>query len=442
MSAVPFKIAKKPNQIIIAVCGPSTCGKSTLINQLRNEYQRLGINVGHVILDYFFKREKPTVNVRGQLFSNWELKESLNWDSFFREISNINSSLLFIDGFILFADQRTLDIADVCIVFEYNLATDFEIALGRRVHRIHEFQDVQIPKDYLTNTHSNGLNQLCAYFHDVVWPEMIKHPEYRTPSNCTKPLLKLSATANCDDNYSCALDFLNSNFRRMNIFTLPASNISTNSHEKNQLIIAVCGPSTSGKSSLVRYLKGEIQKRKINVESLNIDRFFKKPKDMPKVNVRGRIFLNWDLKESVNWDALYKKVSEINSDVLLLDGFILFADQRTLDIADVCIVFEYNLATDFEIALGRRVHRIHEFQDVQIPKDYLTNTHSNGLNQLCAYFHDVVWPEMLKHPEYRVPIHYSKPLLKLSATESREYNYSTALRFIDSQALMKKLINK
>lgn len=199
MSSEPFKIIKKQNQIIVAVCGPSTCGKSTLIDQLSNEYQKRGISVGNVILDYFFLRNKPIVNVRGINVDNWELKESLNWDLFYRRISEIDSTILFIDGFILFADPRTIDIADVCITFEYNLNTDFEIALGRRVHRIQQYRNVNIPTDYLENAAANNLNLLCAYFHDVVWPEMLRYPEYRIPEKYSKPLMHLSATKNQND---------------------------------------------------------------------------------------------------------------------------------------------------------------------------------------------------------------------------------------------------
>ena len=92
-----------------------------------------------------------------------------------------------------------------------------------------------IPNNYLTNPRASNLNLNCAYFHDVVWPEMVRHPEYRVPVQCSKPLLNLSATANPNDNYSSALNFLSNYFREsFNFFSLLNQLIPNNETDISQ----------------------------------------------------------------------------------------------------------------------------------------------------------------------------------------------------------------
>ena len=211
MSSKKFNITKKENQMIIAFSGPSTSGKSSLIDelletQLQSKYDSIEV----VAMERFFKQSynAPKIEMGVNSLTNLYLKESIKWNSFFKHISKIDSPILFIDGFILFADERSHDIVDVCVSFEYNTETDFEIALDRRVHRYGMNKNIPIPKDYLEKATENRFNMHCAYFHEAVWPEMVRHPEYRTPQNWEKPLLILSATNDFHDNVNKAFNFL------------------------------------------------------------------------------------------------------------------------------------------------------------------------------------------------------------------------------------------
>ena len=212
MTSNRFEITKKESQLIIAFCGPSTCGKTTVIKELLKEYQSKSHLITLVHLDHFFydTDKLPKTELYGKLIPNKDLKQSVDWESFFKSISEVNTPILFIDGFITFADERSFNIVDICIKFEYNLDNDFDIALKRRVHRKQCFVDTDIPKDYLQNPFANNLNYRCTYFHKVVWPEMIKHPEYRNPENWRKPILTISATNNLQENVNKTLSFLHS----------------------------------------------------------------------------------------------------------------------------------------------------------------------------------------------------------------------------------------
>lgn len=205
-----IQVNKKENQLVIAFCGPSTCGKSTIIKELLNDYQSKSQHISTVKLDNFFYStdDLPKTELRGKLIPNKDLKQSVDWESFFQNVSDVNTPILFLDGFITFADKRSFNIIDICVSFEYNFNTDFDIALRRRVHRKKGFENAEIPKDYLQNAFDNKVNYRCSYFHDIVWPEMIKHPEYRKPINWNKPILTLSATNDLQNNVKSALSFL------------------------------------------------------------------------------------------------------------------------------------------------------------------------------------------------------------------------------------------
>ena len=214
MSSSTLQPRKKENQLIIAFTGPSTSGKSSIINELKkNRFQSLKNDITTIPMEYFFKKDAPTININGRSRPNLDLKESIYWDDFFECISEAEEPIVFIDGFIAFADKRTYDFADVCVALEYNIETDFNIALDRRVHRHGKFKGIKIPDDFISSSSNKPIYNECKYFHQCVWAEMVKHPEYRMPQNWEKPLLVLSATNDFNDNVNKTVDFLKPHFK-------------------------------------------------------------------------------------------------------------------------------------------------------------------------------------------------------------------------------------
>lgn len=84
-----------------------------------------------------------------------------------------------IDRFIVFADIKSKQLVDLIVDIEFNTSTDFNEALNRRVKKSRTFEGCSVPSNYIQNTWNDSLSYYCTYFHDIVWPEMIKHPEYR-----------------------------------------------------------------------------------------------------------------------------------------------------------------------------------------------------------------------------------------------------------------------
>lgn len=203
-------IAKRENQLVIAFCGPSTCGKSTVLKELLKEYLHQSHLISSVNLDTFFYKTDnlPRTEFHGKMIPNKDLKQSVDWENFFKSVSQVEAPILFIDGFITFADQRSFNIIDVCVEFEYDFEKDFEVALLRRIRRKKSFENAEIPKNYSMNPFENMLNYRCCYFKEIVWCEMMKHPEYRKPLKWEKPILTLSATNDLQQNVQEAKKFV------------------------------------------------------------------------------------------------------------------------------------------------------------------------------------------------------------------------------------------
>lgn len=204
-----FQPIKKENQLIIGVCGSTTSGKSTLITELLKKLEQHNSHMDQIAMEWFIDADNaPKTDLLGKDYVNLDIKESINWNRYYKQISENNSPILFLDGYLLFADKRSYDIVDICIEIEFNIETDYEIALDRKIHRYEWNKDKVIEKDYLQNPYKNAVNVKCAYFHEIAWPEMIRHPEYRKPQNWRKPLLTLSATNDLQENVSLALNFI------------------------------------------------------------------------------------------------------------------------------------------------------------------------------------------------------------------------------------------
>ena len=204
-------IAKKSRQIIIAFTGGSTSGKTTLVDKLLEEFHDKRDYIAVIRLDQYIYPEyqRPQTMMQGRNIGNLDLKESIDWDSFFNEISSVYAPIVFIDGFITFADNRSNQLVDLIVDIEYNTFTDFDIALRRRVNKSRTYGGCSVPSNYIHNTWNNDLCRYCTYFHDIVWPEMIKHPEYRKPYNWSNDrVLTLSATSDARLNVMKTLNFL------------------------------------------------------------------------------------------------------------------------------------------------------------------------------------------------------------------------------------------
>ena len=190
--------------------------------------------------------------------------------------------------------------------------------------------------------------------------------------------------------------------------------------KKRQLVIGVTGISTSGKSIIADYLKEELGLRVIP-----LDEFFAMMR-LPRAEFKGETIGDWDRPESIDWNDVARKFNETEDPVVVVEGFILFPDQKMPKIIDALIDIEFS-EDEFEVALTRRITR--GFQ-CEVPSDWQENPMKDKVSFTCAYFKDFVWKRALEHPEYRLPPNWNKPLLRLSATQDIEENKRRAKEFV------------
>jgi hypothetical protein len=84
--------------------------------------------------------------------------------------------------------------------------------------------------------------------------------------------------------------------------------------------------------------------------------------------------------------------------------------------------------SEFEIAMSRRLLR---GLRAEVPADYRENPLASRAHFIANYFEQVIWAEMLKHPEYIDPPEWNKPRLVLRATDDIEAIRRQAKEFLD-----------
>jgi len=190
------------------------------------------------------------------------------------------------------------------------------------------------------------------------------------------------------------------------------------------IIIGISGPSTSGKSTISKVLSSEL-----SCKVICTDFYFKVNSELPRIEIKGQMCLNFDSPDSIEWNYLLEEIEKHKEDpYLILEGFILFANPEIEKIVDILISIDFK-ADDFQIALERRLNR----RGSSVPADYLDDPFKNEYNYLAYYFQEIVWKNYANNPHYITPLTWSKPILKLSATDEIEENIGLSLSFINSR---------
>ena len=177
----------KENVIVIGIGGCSRSGKTLLVNELYNQFKQSNKNtlfsdiceVMH--LDDYASYQKVMANKfktsLGNIYGNWEIPGSLEWDCFYQNIKaklkNLNSKLksdfnnknkkgiLIIEGFLIFSPlmYRKSDENEYLNIFDYLIF----ISLDKSIAKMRRMKTTRVPEDY---------------YEEILWPEYIK--------NCSK----------------------------------------------------------------------------------------------------------------------------------------------------------------------------------------------------------------------------------------------------------------
>jgi adenylate kinase family enzyme len=224
------------------------------------------------------------------------------------------------------------------------------------------------------------------------------------------------------------------------------------------IVIGIAGPTTSGKSTIAERLK-----KVFNCESVCVDKYFKRNKDLPKTEINGVNILNYDSPRAIEWSCFAKdlrdKIEEMettkSSNFLIVEGFLLFGTAEISEMIDIVIVVEYDIGRDKYVALHRRLNRMknrkstHE-KDPNIamiessgraviksdkseedaPDDYLENPLRSLVTYASFYFMEVAWKQIELNQYYICPKDWEKPILRLSATANLDENINKSIEFI------------
>ena len=123
-----------------------------------------------------------------------------------------------------------------------------------------------------------------------------------------------------------------------------------------KMLVGICGPSNSGKSSLCKTLE-----KNHNASWMEVDHYLKELEDVPFLGS----YRNWDLPENHRFDVLFGDIQKLlrgkqvkhpiyafrkgriqgsrevrPSDMILVDGFYAFYDERVRDLYDLKIYLD------------------------------------------------------------------------------------------------------
>jgi adenylate kinase family enzyme len=188
------------------------------------------------------------------------------------------------------------------------------------------------------------------------------------------------------------------------------------------VVIAISGPSATGKSTLATWLAAQY-----SCKVVELDRYFTLPSGMPTITVADREVANWEVPESIEWEYFIPDLLKARkAPVTIVEGFILFGSPEVAALCDILVVLTFD-ESEYEIALKRRLTRC---SDEPLPANYREDPLASELHFQANYFEQVVWAETLKHPEYRDPVGWKKPRLVLKATDEIETIQKQTLEFV------------
>jgi uridine kinase len=163
------------------------------------------------------------------------------------------------------------------------------------------------------------------------------------------------------------------------------------------LLIGIAGPSCSGKTTIIK----EIVKNNSHIVRLKVDNYWKDKNTFPKV--LG--YRNWDRPENIKFDVLAKNLTDLKAgrktevpickkgqfdrnelikptQIILVEGFLLFADKKTCDQLDLKIYIDIPK----EVSIDRKIKRSH--------RDWPAEKY---VKIATEYSHKVYWPEYKKY---------------------------------------------
>jgi len=210
-------------------------------------------------------------------------------------------------------------------------------------------------------------------------------------------------------------------------------------------IIAVCGASCSGKSTIASKLSAELN-GDVGARVLRADDFFKFDQYLtdscPLKDVGGRTWKDWESTASIDWDGLIQAVRRAAHEptcppYLIVEGFLLLAMPESRALFDAAIIIELSKSESWRRRRGRAESMAHlppglsnsaEAKNYEVLETYVrSDADRAAFNQVAAerycsdgplawlhlYFEEVLWPAAEEQRVGLADVMKGTPVLRL-----------------------------
>ena len=183
-------------------------------------------------------------------------------------------------------------------------------------------------------------------------------------------------------------------------------------------LIGISGATGSGKSTVVESVLKKFREKNIEIDYIKLDSYFKDIPKIPKFEIGNNTYTNFEIPEALDIDIMYEhlkllkegnvvetpiyKKKEYTSkgmgtrrvepkNIILVEGFLLFADERLRQILDKKIALNVSEDTMLKRRLkrfdaGNYVHNddyfkkvvLHGFRNVGLPSLKYADHHIDG----------------------------------------------------------------
>mmetsp|Transcript_44998 Transcript_44998/g.89121 ORF Transcript_44998/g.89121 Transcript_44998/m.89121 type:complete len:272 (-) Transcript_44998:83-898(-) len=198
-NALPEDAASRPH--IVAVCGASCSGKTTIAEKLAAEFGDLKI----ISADDFFLFDQytgdncPTINTANRTWKDWESEAAIDWEGFVQKVRHVAEEpgcphLIVVEGFLLMAHPQSRALFDAAVHVTLSKEECWQRRRSRAESMAHlppgfssseEERNYEVLETYVLSNadHSLFLEEaakrfpdegnlawLRLYFEEVIWP--------------------------------------------------------------------------------------------------------------------------------------------------------------------------------------------------------------------------------------------------------------------------------
>ena len=113
--------------IIIGIAGGTGCGKSTLINKIKDEFNDDICILSH---DFYYK-QRNDIPFEERKKINYDHPNAFDTDLFLRDLRSLKAKVIVVEGILIFENAELRDLCDIKVFID----TDADVRIIRRILR-------------------------------------------------------------------------------------------------------------------------------------------------------------------------------------------------------------------------------------------------------------------------------------------------------------------